>query len=139
MLRKVLGANRGEIDIQTSVRRTSSVSIRSRSTSRLSRPLHSRKADEAYEIGEPGYPGHVYLDGEVLVATTLWVGVVDAVYPGYGFLSESATFVRACADAGLVFVGPLYRRSSHSPGTSCASTGPQKKSAFWSCAHRRQF
>src|SRR5919199_1265141 len=67
--------------------------------------LHRQKADEAYEIGEVGRPVHAYLDVHELVATALRVEA-DAVYPGYGFLSESANFAEACADGGLAFVGP---------------------------------
>jgi len=63
------------------------------------------KADEAYRIGEPGHPLRAYLDVDTLVATATRVGA-DAIYPGYGFLSESADLVRACAQAGLTFVGP---------------------------------
>ncbi|MDP9477385.1 MAG: pyruvate carboxylase, partial [Actinomycetota bacterium] len=67
--------------------------------------LHRQKADEAYEIGQKGHPVRGYLDVEELVATALRVDA-DAIYPGYGFLSESAAFAAACKEAGLVFVGP---------------------------------
>jgi pyruvate carboxylase len=106
MLRKVLVANRGEIAIRA-FRAAYELGIR---TVAVYTPddrgsLHRQKADEAYEIGEVGRPVHAYLDVDELVATALRVGA-DAVYPGYGFLSESADFAEACADAGLVFVGP---------------------------------
>ena len=106
MLRKVLVANRGEIAIRA-FRAAYELGIR---TVAVYTPddrgsLHRQKADEAYEIGEVGRPVHAYLDVDELVATALRVGA-DAVYPGYGFLSESADFAKACADAGLVFVGP---------------------------------
>jgi len=67
--------------------------------------LHRSKADEAYEIGEPGRPVRAYLDVDELVATAVSVGA-DGVYPGYGFLSESPEFARRVAEAGLVWVGP---------------------------------
>ena len=59
--------------------------------------LHHQKADEAYEIGEAGHPVRTYLDAETLVETVLRVEA-DAIYPGYGFLSESAEFARACEE-----------------------------------------
>src|SRR5262249_25115749 len=67
--------------------------------------LHRFKADEAYPIGKAGEPIRAYLDipGIVELARE---HEVDAVHPGYGFLSESASFARACAEADLVFVGP---------------------------------
>src|ERR671933_2929678 len=106
ILRKVLVANRGEIAIRA-FRAAYELSIR---TVAVYTPddrgsLHRQKADEAYEIGEVGRPVHAYLDIQELVTTALRVGA-DAVYPGYGFLSESANFAKACADAGLAFVGP---------------------------------
>src|SRR4051812_18733762 len=67
--------------------------------------LHRFKADEAYEVGKPGEPIRAYLDipGIVRLAKEY---EVDAIHPGYGFLSENAAFARACQDAGVTFVGP---------------------------------
>jgi len=106
MLKKVLVANRGEISIRA-FRAAYELGIR---TVAVYTPddrgsLHRQKADEAYEIGEPSHPVRAYLDVETLVRTAKRVGA-DAVYPGYGFLSESAAFATACEEAGLVFVGP---------------------------------
>src|ERR1700750_390803 len=67
--------------------------------------LHRFKADEAYQVGKPGEPIRSYLDIPSIVALAKSIGV-DAVPPGYGFLSENAGFARACADAGITFVGP---------------------------------
>src|SRR5687767_13243783 len=67
--------------------------------------LHRFKADEAYRVGKPGEPIRAYLDIPGIVGLAREVGV-DAVHPGYGFLSENAGFARACRDAGIMFVGP---------------------------------
>ena len=106
MLEKVLVANRGEIAIRAfraayelGVRTVAVYTPDDRSS------LHRQKADEAYEIGEAGHPVRAYLDAGTLVGTAKRVGA-DAVYPGYGFLSESPDFSLACREAGLVFVGP---------------------------------
>ena len=66
---------------------------------------HRLKADEAYEIGERGHPVRAYLDPEGIVATAVKAGV-DAIYPGYGFLSENPQLAEACANAGITFIGP---------------------------------
>src|SRR6266404_5069449 len=67
--------------------------------------LHRFKADEAYRIGKPGEPIRAYLDGAGIVALARQ-HEVDAIHPGYGFLSENPAFARACREAGLIFVGP---------------------------------
>ncbi len=106
MLEKVLVANRGEIAIRA-FRAAYELGIR---TVAVYTPddrdsLHRQKADEAYEIGEAGHPVRAYLDVETMVNTALEVGA-DSIYPGYGFLSESAELASACEEAGLTFVGP---------------------------------
>ncbi len=73
--------------------------------------MHRLKADEAYQIGEIGHPVRAYLESDEIVATAVRAGA-DAVYPGYGFLSENAGFASACAEAGITFVGPPRRSSS---------------------------
>src|SRR5215203_1888715 len=106
MLQKVLVANRGEISIRA-FRAAYELGVRTVAvyTPDDRASLHRQKADEAYEIGEPGHPVRAYLDVETLVETAREVDA-DAVYPGYGFLSESAPFAEACRDAGITFVGP---------------------------------
>jgi pyruvate carboxylase len=106
LLKKVLVANRGEISIRA-FRAAYELGIRTVAvyTPDDRASLHRQKADEAYEIGDPGHPVRAYLDVETLVETAREVGA-DAVYPGYGFLSESAPFAEACRDAGITFVGP---------------------------------
>jgi pyruvate carboxylase len=67
--------------------------------------VHRLKADESYEIGEPGHPVRTYLDvGEIVRAAQR--ADADAVYPGYGFLSENPDLAEACDRAGITFVGP---------------------------------
>ena len=66
---------------------------------------HRLKADEAYEIGERGHPVRAYLDPDLVVQAALSSGA-DAIYPGYGFLSENPRLAEACANAGITFIGP---------------------------------
>ena len=105
-MRKVLIANRGEIAIRAAraarelgVSSVAVFSYEDRSA------LHRQVADEAYQIGEPGHPVRSYLDIDALIGIARTAGA-DAVYPGYGFLSESAVFAQAVVDAGLTWVGP---------------------------------
>ena len=67
--------------------------------------LHRFKADEAYLVGKPGEPIRSYLDIPGIVALAKDRGV-DAIHPGYGFLSENPEFAAACGAAGITFVGP---------------------------------
>src|SRR5689334_7923286 len=106
MIEKVLVANRGEIATRA-FRAANELRIRSVA---LYAPedrdsVHRLKADEAYEVGTPGHPVSTYLDPQVAVALAVKVGA-DAIYPGYGFMSENPELARACAAAGIVFVGP---------------------------------
>src|SRR4051795_423172 len=66
---------------------------------------HRLKADEAYENGERGHPVRAYLDPDLIVAAAVRAGA-DAVYPGYGFLSENPRLAEACSNAGITFIGP---------------------------------
>ncbi|MHB1490897.1 MAG: biotin carboxylase N-terminal domain-containing protein, partial [Cellulomonas sp.] len=67
--------------------------------------VHRLKADESYPIGTPGHPVRAYLDIDEIIRVALHSGA-DAVYPGYGFLSENPALARACGAAGLAFIGP---------------------------------
>lgn len=67
--------------------------------------LHRLKADESYQIGEIGHPVRAYLSVDEIVATAEAAGA-DAIYPGYGFLSENPELAAACAASGITFIGP---------------------------------
>jgi len=67
--------------------------------------IHRQKADEAYVIGEKGHPVQAYLDVDEIIRVAKEAGA-DAVYPGYGFLSENPELARACRANGITFVGP---------------------------------
>ncbi|MQA14119.1 MAG: pyruvate carboxylase [Pseudonocardiaceae bacterium] len=66
---------------------------------------HRLKADEAYQVGEEGHPVRAYLSVEEIIKAARRAGA-DAVYPGYGFLSENPNLAQACAQAGITFIGP---------------------------------
>src|SRR5215813_7716717 len=106
MFGKVLVANRGEIAIRA-FRAAYELGVATVAVfpyeDRTS--LHRLKADESYEIGEPGHPVRAYLSVEEMVAAARRSGA-DAIYPGYGFLSENPRLALACRRAGIVFVGP---------------------------------
>ncbi|WP_367136265.1 pyruvate carboxylase [Saccharothrix sp. HUAS TT1] len=106
MFRKVLVANRGEIAIRAFRAAyelgAGTVAVFPHEDRNS---LHRLKADESYEIGEPGHPVRAYLSVEEIIKAARKAGV-DAVYPGYGFLSENPELARACAEAGITFVGP---------------------------------
>src|SRR6476619_3346835 len=67
--------------------------------------LHRLKADESYQIGEKGHPVRAYLSVDEIIRVAQQAGA-DAIYPGYGFLSENPDLAAACAAAGIAFVGP---------------------------------
>ena len=104
--RKLMVANRGEIAIRV-FRSAHELGIRTVAIySHEDRfALHRLKADEAYQVGKAGEPIRSYLDIAAIVELAQEKGV-DAIHPGYGFLSENAEFARACAAAGIVFIGP---------------------------------
>ncbi len=106
MFSKILVANRGEIAIRA-YRAATEIGARTVAVfpyeDRWSE--HRMKADEAYEIGERGHPVRAYLDPAAIVDVAVRAGA-DAVYPGYGFLSENPDLAEACANAGITFIGP---------------------------------
>ncbi|WP_028924827.1 pyruvate carboxylase [Pseudonocardia acaciae] len=106
MFNKVLVANRGEIAIRA-FRAAYELGIGTVAVfpHEDRNSLHRLKADESYQIGEPGHPVRAYLSVPEIVKAAKRAGA-DAVYPGYGFLSENPELARACAEAGLTFVGP---------------------------------
>ncbi|WP_018682087.1 pyruvate carboxylase [Actinokineospora enzanensis] len=106
MFRKVLVANRGEIAIRAfrAGYELGAGTVAVFPYEDRNSP-HRMKADEAYEIGEPGHPVRAYLSVEEIVKAARKAGA-DAVYPGYGFLSENPELAKACAEAGITFVGP---------------------------------
>ncbi|WP_418235285.1 biotin carboxylase N-terminal domain-containing protein, partial [Butyricicoccus sp.] len=104
--KKVLAANRGEIAIRI-FRACYDLGLRTVA-------MYSREdmngqfrthADEAYEIGVNKSPVGAYLDISGIIRLAKKRGV-DAIHPGYGFLSENAAFAQACEEAGIQFIGP---------------------------------
>ncbi|AGZ52971.1 pyruvate carboxylase [Mycobacterium kansasii] len=106
MISKVLVANRGEIAIRA-FRAAYELGIGTVAVYAYEdrNSLHRSKADESYQIGEMGHPVRAYLSVDQIVETARRAGA-DAIYPGYGFLSENPELSRACAAAGITFVGP---------------------------------
>jgi pyruvate carboxylase len=106
-VKSLLIANRGEIAIRV-MRAATELGIRTVAIhSREDRfSLHRTKADESYCVGEGKGPIEAYLDIDDIVRIGREARV-DAIHPGYGFLSESPEFAEACAAAGIIFVGPL--------------------------------
>ena len=105
-MKKLLALNRGEIAIRI-FRAANELGLRTVAVysqeDRLS--LHRFKADEAYEIGHGKGPVQAYLDYEEILALAVEKGV-DAIHPGYGFLSENPGLAEACEKAGITFIGP---------------------------------
>ena len=105
-IEKVLVANRGEIAIRifracTELNKRT-VAIYSKEDSGA---LHRYKADESYVVGEDKNPIDAYLDIEGIIKLAKEVNV-DAIHPGYGFLSENIEFARRCEEEGIIFIGP---------------------------------
>lgn len=105
-IQRLLAANRGEIAIRI-CRAASELGIHTVAIySQEDRfALHRFKADESYLIGEGKGPVEAYLDIETIIRIAKEAHV-DAIHPGYGFLSENPTFARRCEEEGIIFVGP---------------------------------
>jgi pyruvate carboxylase len=106
LFKKILVANRGEIAIRAfraafelGAKTVAVYPYEDRNS------LHRLKADEAYLIGEEGHPVRAYLDVSEIIRVARASGS-DAIYPGYGFLSENPDLAQAAADAGITFIGP---------------------------------
>ncbi|TFC92534.1 pyruvate carboxylase [Cryobacterium sinapicolor] len=106
MFRKILVANRGEIAIRAfraayelGAKTVAVFPFEDRNS------LHRLKADEAYQIGEPGHPVRAYLTVSEIIRVAKESGA-DAIYPGYGFLSENPELALAARQAGITFIGP---------------------------------
>src|SRR5204862_7933468 len=124
-IRSLLVANRGEIAIRV-MRAASELGLRTvASYSQEGRvSLHRTKADEAYLVGAGRGPVEAYLDIAGILAIAREARV-DAIHPGYGFLSENPEFARATRAAGIVFIGPptetLRRRGTKFRGRALAA------------------
>ena len=106
MFTKILVANRGEIAIRAfraayelGAKTVAVYPFEDRNS------LHRLKADESYLIGEEGHPVRAYLDVSEIIRVAKQSGA-DAIYPGYGFLSENPDLAQAAAEAGITFIGP---------------------------------
>ena len=106
MFSKILVANRGEIAIRAfraayelGAKTVAVYPYEDRNS------MHRLKADEAYQIGEEGHPVRAYLDVAEILRVAKESGA-DAIYPGYGFLSENPDLAEAAAKAGIAFIGP---------------------------------
>ncbi|GGE90055.1 pyruvate carboxylase [Mycetocola zhadangensis] len=106
MFKKILVANRGEIAIRAfraayelGAKTVAVFPYEDRNS------MHRLKADEAYQIGEPGHPVRAYLDVAEIIRVALESGA-DAIYPGYGFLSENPELAEQAAANGITFIGP---------------------------------
>ena len=133
MFKKILVANRGEIAIRAfraayelGAKTVAVFPYEDRNSS------HRLKADEAYQIGVVGHPVRAYLDVSEIIRVAKESGA-DAIYPGYGFLSENPELAQAAAANGITFIGPSadvlslagnkveINRGDHRPRRSCSS------------------
>ncbi|HEY1181493.1 MAG TPA: biotin carboxylase N-terminal domain-containing protein, partial [Rhodocyclaceae bacterium] len=105
-IRKLLVANRSEIAIRV-MRAAAELGIRTVAiyANEDRYALHRFKADESYRIGAGQKPIAAYLDIDGILKVARKAGV-DAIHPGYGFLSENPDFAEACDRAGILFIGP---------------------------------
>ncbi|MBZ0328524.1 MAG: pyruvate carboxylase [Altibacter sp.] len=105
-IQKVLVANRGEIAIRV-LRACTEINLKTVAiyTYEDRYSQHRYKADESYQVGENNQPLKPYLDSDQIISLAKLKGV-DAIHPGYGFLSENSEFARKCAANGIIFIGP---------------------------------
>jgi hypothetical protein len=115
VFKKVFVANRGEIAIRA-FRAAYELGIGTVAVYPVEdrNPVHRTKADESYQIGEPGHPVRAYLSVEAIIDAARAAGA-DAVYPGYGFLSENPDLAAACARADT----PSWDHTADSYGRPC--------------------
>ena len=106
MFKKILVANRGEIAVRAfraayelGAKTVAVFPYEDRNST------HRQKADEAYQIGEVGHPVRAYLDVSEIIRVAKECGA-DAIYPGYGFLSENPELAKAARESGIAFIGP---------------------------------
>ncbi|MFA6597232.1 MAG: acetyl-CoA carboxylase biotin carboxylase subunit [Ignavibacteriaceae bacterium] len=125
MFKKILIANRGEIAVRI-IRACKELSITSVSIySEIDKyALHSRLADESYSIGE-SLPSESYLNQNKIIDLAKEINA-DAIHPGYGFLSENASFIKKVEESGIVFIGPSFR-SVEMMGSKTAARDLMKK------------
>lgn len=106
MFQKILVANRGEIAIRAF---RAAVELGAKTVAVFPyedrNSFHRLKADEAYQIGEEGHPVRAYLDVDEIIRVAKLSGA-DAIYPGYGFLSENPDLAEAARANGIAFIGP---------------------------------
>jgi pyruvate carboxylase len=106
MFSKILVANRGEIAIRAF---RAAYELRAKTVAVFAyedrESTHRFKADEAYQIGQIGHPVRAYLDIDEIIRVAKESGA-DAIYPGYGFLSENPDLAQAAAENGITFIGP---------------------------------
>lgn len=105
-IKKVLVANRGEIAIRI-FRACAEINVKTVGiyTYEDRYSLHRYKADESYQIGNDNQPLKPYLEIDAIIKIAL-ENNVDAIHPGYGFLSENADFAKKCEENNIIFVGP---------------------------------
>ena len=105
-IKKILVANRGEIAIRIF---RSSVEIGLKTVAIYTHEdrysLHRYKADESYQVGKDDEPLKPYLDMDEIIRVAV-KNDVDAIHPGYGFLSENPEFARKCRENNIIWVGP---------------------------------
>jgi pyruvate carboxylase len=106
MFKKILVANRGEIAVRAF---RAAYELGAKTVAVFPHEdrnsTHRQKADEAYQIGEIGHPVRAYLDVDEIIRVAKESGA-DAIYPGYGFLSENPELARAAKEHGITFIGP---------------------------------